>query len=207
MIGGCQSYDSLMDVSRETIVKLEVFSGLLQKWTKSINLIAPSSVENIWARHIVDSAQLYHLAPKAWNKWVDLGSGGGLPGIVIAILDDQSRPVTLIESDKRKCLFLDTVRRELSLNISVQNARIEACDLDDIDIVSARALAPLTNLLNYAGSMLSLDGIALFPKGAQYQSELEHAQKNWHFEVEEHQSQTNADSRVLRISRIRPRES
>lgn len=196
----------LQDVSRETLERLEAFVSLLEKWTKSINLIAPNTVGEIWERHIVDSAQIYSLVPKHWSTWVDLGSGGGLPGIVIAILDEQARPVTLIESDQRKCLFLNTVRRELSLNIVVQNTRIETAALQDIDVVSARALAPLPDLLSHASSLLSPNGIALFPKGARYQQELDQAKEAWHFDVEEFQSQTSAESRILRISRIHPRE-
>lgn len=198
---------ALKNVSRETLERLEAFASLLKKWTKSINLIAPNSVDDLWQRHIADSTQVYGLAPPDWSSWADLGSGGGLPGIVIAILDDQSRPVTLIESDKRKCLFLNTVRRELSLSIIVQNARIESMSKKEMDVVSARALAPLSNLLSYASPLLSPKGIALFPKGARFQQELDEAKKHWQFDVEEHQSQTSVDSRILRISRISPRES
>lgn len=197
----------LGDVSRETIERLEVFARLLEKWTKSINLIAPNSVDEIWERHINDSAQIFDLAPQGWEDWADLGSGGGLPGIVISILDAESRPITLVESDKRKCLFLDAVRRELSLNVIVQNVRIEKAALQNVDVISARALASLSDLLTYAYPLLSPDGVALFPKGARYQQELDQAKKAWHFETEEYQSQTNPDSRILRISRIKPRES
>ncbi len=202
-----RSTDGLRSVSRETLEQLEAFAALLEKWTKSINLIASNTVGEIWERHIADSAQIYGLAPQNWESWVDLGSGGGLPGLVIAILDDQSRPVTLVESDKRKCLFLHTVRRELSLNVVVKNLRIEAADFENMDVVSARALASLPDLLSFASPLLTPNGIALFPKGARYQQELDQAKEAWHFDVEEFQSQTNAESRILRISRIRPRES
>lgn len=195
------------DVSRETMDKLKVFAALLEKWTKSINLISPKTVPEIWTRHIVDSAQLFGIAPQAWESWVDLGSGGGLPAIVVAILDQDERPITLVESDKRKCLFLNTVRRELSLNMTVENSRIEKVDKTPTSILSARALAPLTDLLEYAETILAQDGVALFQKGARFNEELDQARKSWHFDVLAHTSQTNPDARILEISRIHRRES
>lgn len=196
-----------VNVSRETFEKLEGLSALIIKWTKSINLIAPNSVSEIWDRHIVDSAQVFHLAPKTWTQWIDLGSGGGLPALVIAILDDERRPMTLVESDKRKCLFLSTARREFDLNIKVVNDRIEKVDLPQVDMLSARALAPLDVLLGFSEAILHPNGTAMFSKGVRYQEELDHAAQTWHFAVEAHPSQTSSDSRVLQISRIRRRES
>lgn len=194
------------DVSRETMEKLKAFAALLEKWTKSINLIAPNSVPEIWERHIVDSAQILSVAGDDWKLWTDLGSGGGLPAIVVAILDQKDRPITLVESDKRKCLFLNTVRRELSLNMIVKNERIEGINQQRSSIVSARALAPLTTLISFAEELIEDDGKALFLKGARYQEELDNARKSWQFEVSEHPSQTNPDSRILEISRIQRRE-
>lgn len=195
-----------IDVSRETIDKLEALSGLILKWTKSINLIASGSTADIWNRHIVDSAQIYHLSRKTWTNWIDLGSGGGLPALVVAIMDSHQQPMTLVESDQRKCLFLNTVRRELGLNIKVINQRIEKAELDRADVLSARALAPLPDLLHYANNLLEDNGIALFSKGERFQEELDRARQDWHFECTAHQSKTNPASRVLEISRIRRRE-
>lgn len=195
-----------VDVSRETIDKLEALSDLILKWTKSINLIASGSSTDIWNRHIVDSAQIYHLSRKTWANWVDLGSGGGLPALVVAIMDDHKQPMSLVESDQRKCLFLNTARRELDLNIKVINQRIENATLGRADILSARALASLPDLLQYANKLLEDNGIALFSKGERYQEELDRARQDWHFECTAHQSQTNPASRVLEISRIRRRE-
>ncbi|MDE0968469.1 MAG: 16S rRNA (guanine(527)-N(7))-methyltransferase RsmG [Octadecabacter sp.] len=196
-----------VDVSRETLEKLEHLCVLVTKWTKAINLIAPKSVYDIWNRHIVDSAQIFHCSPNEWTRWIDLGSGGGLPALVVAIIDKQKRSVTLIESDKRKCLFLKTAQRELDLNISIINSRITDVKIAKSDILSARALAPLTDLFSYADQFLHKDGTAIFPKGARYQEELDQAIKNWHFDVKTHISQTNPDARVLEISRINRRES
>ncbi|MBU2992310.1 16S rRNA (guanine(527)-N(7))-methyltransferase RsmG [Octadecabacter sp. 1_MG-2023] len=195
-----------LDVSRETMEKLQSFAHLLERWTKSINLIAPNTVSEIWTRHIVDSAQIYQFAPANWSNWTDLGSGGGLPGVIVAILDRDDRPVTLIESDQRKCLFLNTVRRELSLNLNVLNERIENVQNAQASILSSRALASLPDLLSFADRLLDANGVALFSKGARYEEELDQAKKDWHFDVSAHQSQTNSDARILEISRIRSRE-
>jgi 16S rRNA (guanine527-N7)-methyltransferase len=194
-------------VSRETMDKLEQLCALITKWTKAINLIAPNSVPDLWDRHIVDSAQVFHCAPDDWTCWTDLGSGGGLPALVVAILDQQKRPMTLIESDKRKCLFLTTARRELGLDIKIVNKRITDADVAKADVLSARALAPLNDLLGYAEKFLRREGTAIFPKGARYQEELDQAAQAWHFDVKAHTSQTNPDSRVFELSRIIRRES
>lgn len=195
-----------VDVSRETIEQLQIFGALIEKWTKRINLIAPNTVPDIWDRHIVDSAQVYQYADPSWAHWVDLGSGGGLPGLVIAILDPSKRPVTLIESDTRKCLFLNTVRRELNLNVTVLNERIDAVSIPPADILSARALAPLQDLLGFTANLLKPSGTALFSKGIKYEEELDAALKNWQFEHIAHASHTNPDARILEISRIHRRE-
>ena len=193
-------------VSRETFQKLEQLSALIIKWTKSINLISPNSIPEIWDRHIIDSAQIYQIAPPDWTNWVDLGSGGGLPALVIAILDQERRPITLIESDQRKCLFLNTAKRELDLNLVVVNRRIEMTDLGNFDVMSARALAPLSDLMTYAVQYLSGDGKAILPKGARFQEELDLAAQDWQFDLTQHPSETSPESRILEVSRIRRRE-
>jgi len=195
-----------LDVSRETIEKLKAFEALVSKWTKTINIIAPNTVATIWERHIIDSAQVYAISSKTWKNWVDLGSGGGLPALVVAILDGGQHPITLIESDQRKCLFLNTVRRELSLNVSVKPIRIEDAKIDQSDYLSARALAPLSKLLELSEGYLTENGSALFSKGEKYQQELDAARKNWSFECVAHTSITNPASRILEVSRIRRRE-
>lgn len=195
-----------LDVSRETLEKLEAYVAILTKWTRKINLIAPNTVADVWGRHVADSAQIHTLAPKKWQHWVDIGSGGGLPALIIAILDDESQPMTLIESDQRKCLFLQTVRRELSLNVTILNSRIEAAEPAPATVLSARALASLTDLLGHAERLLSPDGIAFFSKGARHEEELDQAAKSWHFDVTPHPSQTSDDARILEISGIRRRE-
>jgi 16S rRNA (guanine527-N7)-methyltransferase len=139
------------NVSRETYDKLRAYEALIQKWNPSINLVAKSTLSDIWNRHIIDSAQVYFAAfGEKPSIWTDIGSGGGLPGIVVATLAqgaDQQTNVTMVESDKRKSVFLRTAIRELGLsNAKVINERIESAQIPISDIVSARALAPLTDL-------------------------------------------------------------
>lgn len=193
-------------VSRETFERLEVLAVLMKKWTARINLVAPNSVPDLWSRHIEDSAQVFFFSKPDWVSWTDIGSGGGLPALVIACLDEEKRPMTLIESDQRKCLFLNTVRRELDLNINVINGRIEDQKIPQADVISARALAPLNVLLHYSERLLHPSGTALFPKGRNFQKELDDARQNWDFSLKLHESKTLAEARILEISRITYRE-
>ncbi|WP_341367746.1 16S rRNA (guanine(527)-N(7))-methyltransferase RsmG [Yoonia sp. BS5-3] len=193
------------DVSRETFDDLIKFSDLVRKWTTKINLIAPSTIDDIWSRHVVDSSQLFRYAPNQFNHWVDIGSGGGFPGIVMAIYAKEQQPAakfTLIESDQRKATFLRTASRELSLNVSVVAARIEDVPYGAADIVSARALATLSTLLPLANQHLAPDGTCLFHKGKRVDEEIEEARKNWLFDLEEHPSFTDPAARLLVIQRI-----
>lgn len=189
-----------LNVSRETLERLQIFADLLARWNARINLIAPSTVADMWHRHIVDSAQLFDHAPEGAQQWVDLGSGGGLPGIVCAILAQENRPncqFTLIESDKRKAAFLMTAIRELGLNASVVAQRIEDVPGQMADVVSARALAPLPVLLGLVSRHLRPDGMALLLKGKSYAEELAMAQAEWQFSVTEIASQTDPLARLL----------
>jgi len=194
-----------IDVSRETLDALDAFGELTAKWTRKINLIAASTADEIWNRHIVDSAQLYQFAPSNFKNWVDLGSGGGFPGIVVAIIAKEKAPnaqFTLIESDQRKATFLRTAARELALNATVISERIEDTPAQGADVVSARALAPLSGLLSHVDRHLAHDGLALLLKGKQAAKEIAEAQKTWRFELEDRASFTDPDARILAIQRI-----
>lgn len=194
-----------LNVSRETFENLERYVQLIEKWTPKINLIAKSTVPAIWDRHISDSIQVYRAGPEDFDLWLDLGSGAGLPGIVVAIMA-QNRPAQrltrLVESDKRKAAFLRTALRELGLNDEVLPERIEALQPQSADVVSARALADLGTLLGYAHMHLRMGGIALFPKGASWQKEVEDAQQEWSFTFDALKSETGHGSVVLRIGEI-----
>ena len=195
----------LADVSRETYEKLEAYSSLLLKWTRKINLIGPSTEAEVWERHVLDSAQIFELIPNDATSLADLGSGGGLPGLVLAILASEKHPgleVTLVESDKRKAAFLATVVHTLELPAKVRTDRIELSDPLGADIVTARALAPLDRLLGYAKRHLAPHGSCLFLKGATHQKEVAAALETWRFEVDTHPSQTNPDSVILHIKEV-----
>lgn len=194
-----------LDLSPATLDRLEAFEALACRWTARINLVAPSTVEDLWTRHIVDSAQLWPLAPEGGPTWADLGSGGGFPGIVIALLSaDLGGPqVTLIESDQRKCAFLRTVARELSLPVVVLDQRVEAAAPQAAAIVSARALAPLATLLPLVARHLAPGGMALLPKGRDWPTEVEAARAaGWTFGLEALPSRTDPSARILRVADI-----
>ena len=193
-----------VDVSRETFEKLEAFAALVEKWTPKINLISRPSVANLWERHIVDSVQLFKLAPEQ-GRWVDIGSGGGFPGVVIAILsaEQNANPrVTMVESDHRKCAFLRTAVRELGLSSVVISDRVENIPHLRAKIISARALADLNTLLGFANLHLAPDGVALFPKGERWRKEHEDAQRLWSYSCEPIKSGTNPSAAVLKIKDI-----
>lgn len=193
------------DVSRETYDDLAQFGDLVRKWTAKINLIAASTTDDLWDRHIVDSAQLYQFAPKSFSNWLDIGSGGGFPGIVMAIYAKTQQPdavFVLIESDQRKATFLRTASRELGLNVTVVAERIEATTPQNADVVSARALTTLSTLLPLAKRHIKPTGLCLFHKGRRAKDEIAEARKAWQFDLEEHPSFTDPDARLLVIQRI-----
>jgi 16S rRNA (guanine527-N7)-methyltransferase len=194
-----------VNVSRETMAALHVFSDLVLKWTPSINLIGAATKSTIWDRHIVDSAQIFQHAPANFTTWVDIGSGGGFPGIVAAILGQQFAPEAkfiLIESDQRKAMFLRTAIRELALNATVVADRIEKADPAAGDIVSARALGALTTILPLINRHLKPNGVALLHKGRQADQEIAQAQQDWTFDLAAYASMTDPEARLLVIQRI-----
>lgn len=196
--------DDYPDVSREMQARLRSLESLVKKWNPTINLVSRATVDQTWKRHIVDSAQLYRLGHRS-GHWVDLGSGGGFPGLVVACMstDDQDGPkVTLIESDKRKATFLRVAAQELQIQINVIAQRIETVPPQRADTLSARALASLPHLLRFADRHLSPDGVALFPKGASWQQEVEQARKDWHFDLHVHPSVTDPDGAILAVKAL-----
>ena len=193
-------------VSRETFLKLREYEKLLTKWNSKINLVSKSTLTNFWNRHILDSVQFFCSIGEKTGKWVDFGSGGGFPGLVLAILSDEfevSNNLCLIEADVRKSVFLRTVCRELGLVVDVFNNRIEEISPMLVDVVSARALAPLKTLCFYAESHLNENGIAVFAKGENWESELLEAQKNWIFEYDVVTSKLHQGSVILVLRGIK----
>lgn len=192
-----------LNVSRETFDKLAAFAELVRKWNPKINLVSKNSLDDLWQRHILDSVQVFELA-EGEGHWVDLGSGGGFPGIVVAILnqEEQNFQVTMVESDQRKCAFLRTAIRELGLTALVKTERIEQLDGLGADILSARALADLTQLLDFTELHLNSDGTALFPKGQNWRSEDSDAKQVWAYALEAVESKTNPTASILKIKDI-----
>lgn len=195
-----------LDVSRETSGRLNQFVGLVQKWNPTINLVSKRSANELWDRHILDSAQLFALIPKASRHLADLGSGGGFPGMVLAILASELLPelrVTLVEVDRRKATFLSEAARQLSLRCAVETQRIETLAPLNADVLTARALAPLAVLCGYAERHLATGGLALFAKGAQVDDEIREARQSWAFDMQQRVSRSDPDGRILALREIR----
>jgi 16S rRNA (guanine527-N7)-methyltransferase len=194
-----------LDVSRETAERLAEYAALLRAWNPKINLVSRQTLTDLESRHFADSAQLLAVAPPDATTWADLGSGGGFPGLVIAILAAEQRPtlsVTLVESDQRKAVFLRTVAQRTGVPVTVLAERIESVPPLGTDVLSARALAPLTTLLDYADRHLAPSGTALFPKGANWRAEVDEALERWRFRCENLPSATSPDGAILRIGEI-----
>ncbi len=192
-------------VSRETLDRLELYESLLLQWQKAVNLVAPSTLGDIWLRHFADSAQLIPLAPKA-KTWADLGSGGGFPGMVIAILtaNQEDRSVYLFESNGRKCAFLAEVARRTGVGTVIREGRIEASarELPSIDVVTARALAPMSQLLALAEPLIGAQTRGLFLKGREAGAEIEEAEKAWSFQWKTHASRTDSHGQIVEIEHL-----
>lgn len=188
-------------VSRETFERLLRLDIQFRQWATRINLAAPSTLEDLWERHILDSAQLIRLAPTAL-RWLDLGSGGGFPGLVMAILMRERRGATvdLIESNRKKAAFLRTAITSAGAFGHVHSCRIEHAIVDNPEIVTARALAPLPLLLEISSRWLTSGAKALYHKGRGYRGELEESRPVWRFDLIEHASTVSPDGVILEIS-------
>jgi 16S rRNA (guanine527-N7)-methyltransferase len=183
--------------------RLQKFATLLLRWNKTLNLIAAKDAAVIWERHIADSLQLIPLMPAGLSRAIDLGTGGGFPGLVLAIATGVE--FALIESDRRKASFLRTAILETNAPATVHCHRIEDAPIPPAALITARALAPLPRLLPWADRLLTDNGICLFLKGAKAEEELAAAQTDWAMTVDRTPSQTGTDGIVLRISELRAR--
>lgn len=192
----------LPGVSRETLDDLSQYVELLLHWQARINLVSPTTLPHIWMRHILDSAQLYVLEPQA-KIWLDIGSGGGLPGLVMAILLKKSPGVCvhLVESNKKKAAFLQHVLSSLSLPAILHINRIEDVlpHFEKIDVVTARAFTNLTHLIEICNPLLIKGAVALFPKGRDVESELTDASKSWQVNYRVFPSLTDQAACILRL--------
>ena len=193
------------EVSRETLDRLSTFEHLLGKWNKAINLVAPSTLAEASTRHIADSAQILRCAETP-AEWIDLGSGAGLPGLIIAIISDGEalgHNVTLVESDIRKAAFLREAARATGVKITIENRRAETLSPASYDVVSARALAPISRLLEYAEPLMADNGIGLFLKGGRHAAEVDEASKRWHFTHETIPSVLDGDGVIVKVRKPR----
>jgi 16S rRNA (guanine527-N7)-methyltransferase len=194
-----------MSVSRETFQALEQLEQLVRRWTTAVNLVSKATLGDLWQRHIVDSAQLFAFCPPDARHWLDIGSGGGFPGLVIAVFarEKQHGPrVTLVESDQRKATFLRQAAQAIGLEVAVRSERGEAIEPANADVLSARALASLADLLPYAARHLKPAGVAIFPKGARFAEEIAEARTAWAFDAEVHTSLSDSAAAILEIRKI-----
>ena len=190
------------DVSRETLEKLAAYAALLRKWTAKINLVSKASESDLELRHIWDSAQIYEAQQ---GSWLDFGSGGGLPGVVVGVLaagEGHDLSLKLVESDQRKATFLRTCARELEVPFEVSTQRLESLASHAANTISARALASLDELLGMASPNLADAGTCVFMKGEAWAQELEVARQNWRFSCGATASKTNEKAAILRIKDI-----
>lgn len=201
-----EALDRILQVSRETKDRLKIYVALLEKWQKSQNLVAPSTLGSIWSRHIADSAQALAALPDA-RRWADLGSGAGFPGLVTAILlaDEPGSVVHLVESNTGKAAFLRTVARETGAPAQIHAVRIDAFTAvfaGELDAISARALAPFSDLLRLAEPLFMRGARGVFHKGQDFVSELEIATQYWGLDLVEYPSRIEVGSRIVVVNRL-----
>lgn len=202
-----QAFQAAMGANAAQMSDLRAFYELLADWNGRMNLVGPSALGDFWGRHVLDSAQLRLIAPEA-RTWADLGAGAGFPGLVLAILakGETGACVHLIESMAKRCRFLEAVADVLALPVVVHNVRAESLTLQ-VDVVAARACAPMVRLLGYAWPYLRSGAMGLFLKGQDVGVELQEAAKSWKFEADLIPSISHGEGRIARVrkvSRVRP---
>jgi 16S rRNA (guanine527-N7)-methyltransferase len=197
-------FAALSGVSRETLARLEAYAGLLVNWSARINLVGAATLGDLWRRHFLDSAQLLPHVPAGTQSLVDLGSGAGFPGLVLAILGVPG--VELIEADSRKCAFLREAARIAAAPVQIRNARIEAVPPHVADVVTARGCAPLDRLLPLAQRFIGPGTVCLFPKGERTAQELTASRQAWTMDVTCHDSRTDPRGIILCLRRVGMRQ-
>jgi 16S rRNA (guanine527-N7)-methyltransferase len=206
-IFGPEEFAGRSGVSRETFARLMRYAALLEEWNTHHNLVSAGSMADLWRRHMWDSAQLANLIPPGTAALVDLGSGAGFPGLVLAELkrDQGDFRVVLYEATAKKCQFLRAVADELKLPVEIRQRRIEEATPERFDVITARACAPLEKLLAYAQRFWGKGTVAFFLKGQNVEVELTQAHKSWKMELERHTSQSDASGVVLEIRELHRR--
>ncbi|HEX3501624.1 MAG TPA: 16S rRNA (guanine(527)-N(7))-methyltransferase RsmG [Stellaceae bacterium] len=194
------SFQNQTGVSRETLARLEAYVELLSAWNRRINLVGPRTIGDIWRRHILDSAQLFPLIPAKARVLLDVGSGAGLPGLILAILG--VREVHLVEADQRKCVFLREAARITQSSVQIHPQRLEKCPRFGADVITARAFAPLADLLDQVERFAGAHTILLFLKGKTVGEELTEARKAWNMRATPHPSVSDPSGTVLRLEQV-----
>ncbi len=201
-----ESFCDKYHVSRETYLKLERYCQSLIEWQQKFNLVSKNTLNDIWSRHIEDSAQIFEHIPQKSKKLLDIGSGAGFPGMVIAIMSAEKTPylnITLVDSVLKKTVYLNHVKEISDLsNTNILNCRMEKLSGQKFDVITARAVTSLDNLLEYSSPILSKNGICIFLKGRSYKEEIAAAKHNWNFDCQEIPSRTSDDGKILIISNI-----
>jgi 16S rRNA (guanine527-N7)-methyltransferase len=195
-----QGFAEIVPVSRETLARLEAYGELLTRWSARINLVGRDTIADLWRRHILDSAQLREFVPDRASGVIDLGSGAGLPGLVLAILGVPG--VELVEADTRKCAFLREAARITEASVMLRPCRIEAVSPHPVDVVTARACAPLERLLGFAEPFLAPGSVCLFLKGERVEEELTLARKGWTMVASACPSRSDPRGVVLRLQQV-----
>lgn len=195
-------FQALVGATDAQIEDLTRFQALLAEWNEVMNLVGPLTIATYWNRHVLDSAQLIPLAPDA-TTWADLGAGAGLPGVVLAILlkGRAGAKVHLVESMAKRCRFLEVAAKDLDLPVQIHNARAEDLKLK-VEVVTARACAPMTKLLGFAEPYLHKGALGLFLKGQDVETELAEARKAWTFQSELRTSQSDPRGRIVQVKRL-----
>lgn len=201
---GPDEFATQTGVSRETLSRLKDYADLLIDWNARHNLVAKSTLPDLWHRHILDSAQLAPLIPAGSQTLSDMGSGAGFPGLVLAVMRPELS-VTLHEATTKKCAFLEAAAARMGIKVAVRNARLEDLAPQAFDVVTARALAPLPQLLTYAYPLTSADSVCLFLKGQNVGSELTEAHKYWNMKVSQVPSQTEPSAAIVTVRDLGPR--
>jgi 16S rRNA (guanine527-N7)-methyltransferase len=197
---GPEGFAEIVPVSRETLERLEAYAELLTRWSARINLVGRDTIGDLWRRHILDSAQLWALVPDRARSLIDLGTGAGLPGLVLAILGVPG--VELVEADSRKCAFLREAARITEVAVTLRPCRIQAVPPHPVGVVTARACAPLDRLLGLAEPFLAPDAECLFLKGERVEEELTLARKHWTMTASACQSRSDPPGVILRLQQV-----
>ena len=189
------------DVSRETMGRLDGFAALIRDEAANHNLVSAASLDHLWQRHFADSAQLLRFAPAPTSSWVDLGSGAGFPGLIIAAL--HAGPVTLIEERRLRIGFLERAAAMLGVNVEIVGGRVERLSPRPFDVISARAFAPLPRLLDLGTRFSTRNSVWILPKGRNAQSELEAIAPSWQGEFRLEPSLTDDDALIIVAHRVK----